>query len=208
MRYIYIIFILFGILFSFTNCKETTPSKQKSTDNYLSEDIITTPLGEYQVYHNGHQGYSIQVPKGWIYKVKKNTVLVIQSTKQSSTDYVESLDVVIVDAGFQQKKDGSTKRNSMDLNAFYQKHVNNLSKSDFDLSVMAEGEKLINGKMAKWTSLKPNDTRKDLKIIKHFIANEHQVFILTANIKDETFSTLGPIFNEVAESFRILPDNS
>lgn len=206
MSYSYRVCIFFFIL-SIAACKENS-SKQKVNDNYLSEDIITTPLDEYQVYHNRHQGYSIHIPKGWIYKVKKNTVLVIQSPKQNATDYVESLDVVIVDAGFKQDKDGKVIQNKMDLDAFYTNHLKNLAQSDFDLAVLDEGEKQIQGITSKWASLKPNDTRKDLKIVKHFLANEHQVFILTADLKDDTFPTLGPILNEVAESFQILSDNS
>lgn len=200
-------FAFVAILFCIGACTETNSTKQKAKDNYLIEDIVTTPLGEYQVYHNGHQGYSIQIPKDWIYKVKKNTVLVIQSPKQHTTDYVESLDVVIVDAGFQQKKDGTVVKNNIDLDAFYQNHINNLAGSDFDLSVIHSGVKNIKGQTAKWASLKPNDTRKDLKIIKHFVASDHQVFIITTDLKDNTFSNLGPIFNEVVESFQILPNN-
>lgn len=208
MSYSYKGYIFFFIFLSFVACKENA-SKQKVNENYLSEEIITTPLGKYQVYHNRHQGYSIQIPKGWVYKVKKNTVLVIQSPKQSTTDYVESLDVVIVDAGFKQDKDGKVIQNKMDLDDFYTNHLKNLAQSDFDLAVLDEGEKQIHGINSKWTSLKPNDSRKDLKIVKHFLANDHQVFILTADLKDDTFPTLGPILNEVAESFRILPpDNS
>ncbi len=202
------VFALVVILYCFGACTSPNASKQKANDNYLIEDIITSPLGEYQVYHNGHQGYSIQIPKDWIYKVKKNTVLVIQSPKKNATDYVESLDVVIVDAGFQQKKDGSVIKNNMDLNTFYQNHINNLAGSEFDLSVIDSGEKQINGKSAKWASLKPNDVRKDLKIIKHFVASDHQIFIISTDLKNATFPTLGPIFNEVVESFKILPDNS
>jgi len=208
MNYSYVFCFYFSLFFCLTACKENNSSKQKVNDNYLVDEIIKTSLGEYQVYHNGHQGYSIQIPKGWIYKVKKNTVLVIQSPKLDATDYAESLDVVIVDAGFKQKEDGSITKNNMDLEAFYQNHIQNLARSDFDLSVIDEGEKQINNRSLKWVSLEPNDDRKDLKIVKHFIANEHQVYIVTANLLDNTFSTLGPIFNEIAESFKILPDNS
>jgi len=206
MNHLKIYLLLLNFLLVGVACNQADSPKKNPKDNYLIEDIISTSLGEYQVYHNGHQGYSIQIPKDWIYKVKKNTVLVIQSPKKSTDDYIESLDVVIVDAGFQQKKDGAVK-NNIDLKDFYSKHIANLAATDFDLSAIAEGEKEIDGKIVKWASLKPNDDRKDLRIVKHFIANKHQVFILTADLKEETFPSLGPIFNEVAESIRLLPDN-
>jgi len=206
MNYSYLLlsfFLLIGLA-----CNAPDKSKKNAKDNYLIEDIISTPLGEYQVYHNGHQGYSIQIPKDWIYKVKKNTVLVIQSPKQSANDYIESLDVVIVDAGFQQKKDGTVLKNQMNLDDFYNKHISNLAATDFNLLAIDEGEKIIDGQKIKWASLKPKDNRKDLRIIKHFIANENQIFILTADLKEDTFPRLGPIFNEIAESIRLLAKNS
>lgn len=207
MSYSYLYFLLSSFLLISVACNQSDSPKKNANDNYLIEDIVSTPLGEYQVYHNGHQGYSIRIPKGWIYKVKKNTVLVIQSPKQSADDYIESLDVVIVDAGFQQKKDGTVLKNKMDLNSFYNKHISNLGADDFNLIALDEGEKTINGQKIKWASLKPSDNRKDLRIIKHFIANENQVFILTADLKEDTFPRLGPIFNEIAESIRLLPQN-
>jgi len=199
--------LIITLLFGMIACKPNDTSV-KPKDNYLMEEIVKTDLGEYQVYHNGHQGYSIQIPKDWIFKVKKNTVLVIQSPRESPTDYLESLDVVIVDGGFKQKKNGVTERNLFDFDGFYRNHIVDLAKSEFNLSLVDEGEKKIGEQLIKWASFKPNDSKKDLRIVKHFIADAHQVFILTADLKNETFPVLGPIFHEIAESFRLLSDNS
>jgi len=188
-------------------CNKVDDGK-KSKDNFLSDEIIKTDVGEYQVFHNGHVGYSIQIPKGWNYKNKKNTALVIQSPKENETDYIESLDVVAVDGSFKQGEKGNAIKNKIDFDGFFKSHISNLNTSEFKLSVAEEGEKLINNKMAKWVYLKPQNPEKDLIILKYFIEADNRVYIVSTNLREVTFPILGPVFNEITESFKILADNS
>ncbi len=188
-------FILLLVLFSFL----FACSEKKSGDEIIKTDIET-----YKVFHHKDKNYSINIPVDWYFQKKKSATIIAYSSKEGNDDaFRESIDVVVINSGFNQRNNGTVEYSSFDLDQFYDQHIKMLAETDFNIVVEDSGEKAINGKKAKWAILKDKANKKDLRLHRYFIVDEEKAFIITCSMQNDKFHKFGPIFNEIVNSFRI-----
>lgn len=179
-------------------------NKGGNDTSFSTNEIVKTDLGEYRVFKNEKHGYKINIPLSWEYTFKKNTILIAQNPKGNKTDFRETMDVVKVEGGFVLNNGKKVKKNKTDLDEFFNNHLNDLSVTDFETVVEGKGEKIINGKKAKWAVLKDKKQRHAIRVIKYFFTNDEDVFIVTGSMMEKDFATQGPVFNDMVAGFSIL----
>jgi len=195
-NYISLTFVMLTLLFA---C-----NKSNNDTSFSTNEIVKTDLGEYRVFKNEKHGYKINIPLAWQYKFKKNTILIAQNPKGNKTEFRETMDVVKVEGGFTMVDGKKVKKNKADLNEFFKNHLQDLSKTDFDTEVEGTGEKMVNGRLAKWAVFKDKKDRHAVKVIKYFYSSKEDIYIVSGSMMDKDFATQGPVFNDIAESFDLL----
>lgn len=192
------LFIVF--IFGCSNTENTSSKNIKQ--NYLEKTNVDYKGKQYYTFYNGIESYEILVPKNWLYKNNKNTALTLYTKKINDTDFTESLDVVSLQAAFEQQNSGTIKSNKVDFDNFYFTHLNDLTENS-NLKVISEGEEVVNNSNARWLLLKSANQGEKLNLLKYFIESESRIYIITGTCKESDYAVYGPQFNDIISSFKL-----
>ena len=188
-------FVAFATLFS------CTKSKRQYVE--AGEKMVETKLNKYKVFEHNKFNYSFYVPVNWQFQKRKDNTVIIHNLLENEDDkYMETLDVVVLEAGFKNPKEGKVK-NKYPLEDLYKDQIKVLTGNEYNLKIEQEGEKILNGQKSKWASFYDNKNNRDLRAIKYFLSKDDLAFIITATTQNEEFHKFGPIINEIIESFTL-----
>lgn len=94
------------------------------------------------------------------------------------------------------------------LNQFYTESVNNITTELKDVKMEGSGEATLNGTGSKWVLYSHKMQDISFKVLQYFIVVGERVYLLTFSALENDFATYRPDFDQIANSFHIIKDNS
>lgn len=169
------------------------------TTTFLSAEAATlaTP-STTEKYTNKDKQYSLDYPSQWQRKeVPAIDFVLFAPPKGTDTQVHASMNVIA------EKVDAP-----VTLAQFYNESVGNISTELKEVKIESNGESNLNGTPSKWINYSHSMQGISFRVLQYFIVNGDRVYLLTFSALSDDFATYKPEFDKIANSFKILKDES